>query len=107
MPELHWKNKHSGSILSNACVACKIHCIAMCDYQESETTGQMDGQTDAGQSDPYVSLCFAGDTIKFAQVFLSNFSAFSKVFTIVWFFYKKLFGQTMKIHHSTFQSLVW
>ena len=22
----------------------------------------MDGQTDAGQSDPYVSLCFAGDT---------------------------------------------
>ena len=24
----------------------------------------MDGQTDAGQSDPYVPLCFAGDTIK-------------------------------------------
>ena len=23
---------------------------------------QTDGQTDAGQSDPYVSLCFAGDT---------------------------------------------
>ena len=29
-----------------------------CDYQESVTTGQ----TDAGQSDPYVPLCFAGDT---------------------------------------------
>ena len=25
------------------------------------TTGQTDGQTDAGQSDPYVPLCFAGD----------------------------------------------
>ena len=37
-----------------------------CDYQESVTTGQTDertdGQTDAGQSDPYVPLCFAGDT---------------------------------------------
>ena len=38
----------------------------MCDFQESVTTGQThrhtDGQTDAGQSDPYVPLCFAGDT---------------------------------------------
>ena len=37
-----------------------------CDYQESVTTGQRhwqaDGQTDAGQSDPYVTLCFSGDT---------------------------------------------
>ena len=42
--------------------------IAMRDYHESVTTGQTDthtqtdGQTDAGQSDPYVPLCFAGDT---------------------------------------------
>ena len=28
------------------------------------TDGQTDGWTDEGQSDPYVSLCFAGDTIK-------------------------------------------
>ena len=38
----------------------------MCDYQESVTTGQTDaltdGQTDAGQSDSYMPLCFAGDT---------------------------------------------
>ena len=38
------------------------------DYQESVTIGQTDArthtQTDAGQSDPYVPLCFAGDTIK-------------------------------------------
>ena len=34
----------------------------MREYQESVTTGQTDGQTDAGQSDPYVPLCFAGDT---------------------------------------------
>ena len=32
--------------------------IAMRDYQESVTTGQ----TDARQSDPYVPLCFTGDT---------------------------------------------
>ena len=39
--------------------------MAIHDYQESVTTGQTDrptdGQTDAGQSDPYVPLCFAGD----------------------------------------------
>ena len=36
------------------------------DYQESVTIAQTDArthtQTDAGQSDPYVPLCFAGDT---------------------------------------------
>ena len=36
--------------------------IAMCDYQESVTTLLTDGQTDAGQCDPYVPLCFAGNT---------------------------------------------
>ena len=36
--------------------------IAMRDYQESVTTGQTHGRTDAGQSDPYKPLCFAGDT---------------------------------------------
>ena len=38
----------------------------MRDYQESVTTGQThrqtDRQTDPRQSDPYVPLCFAGDT---------------------------------------------
>ena len=41
---------------------CRLRNIAMRDYQGSVTTGQTDGQTDAGQSDPYVPLCFAGDT---------------------------------------------
>ena len=45
---------------------CRLQNIVMRDYQESGTTGQTDGrtdrQTDAGQSDPYVPLCFAGDT---------------------------------------------
>ena len=36
--------------------------IAMRDYQESVTTGQTHTQTDAGQSDPYVPLCFASNT---------------------------------------------
>ena len=43
------------------------------DYQESVTIGQTDArthtQTDAGQSDPYVPLCFAGDTIKHIHVY--------------------------------------
>ena len=43
---------------------CRLRNIAMRDYQKSVTTGQTDGQTDSGQSDPYVPLCFAGDTIK-------------------------------------------
>ena len=34
----------------------------MRDFQESVTTGQTDTRTDAGQSYPYVPLCFAGDT---------------------------------------------
>ena len=37
---------------------CRLRNIAMGDYQESGTIGQ----TDAGQSDPYVPLCFAGET---------------------------------------------
>ena len=56
--------KHSGSIPRNARVACEN--IAMRDYQESVTTGQThtqtDRRTDARQSDPYVPLCFTGDT---------------------------------------------
>ena len=43
---------------------CRLRNIAMRDYQESVTIGQTHThtQTDAGQSDPYVPLCFAGDT---------------------------------------------
>ena len=41
---------------------CRLRNIAMRDFQESVTTGQTHGRTDAGQSDPYVPLCFAGDT---------------------------------------------
>ena len=41
---------------------CRLRNIAMRDYQGSVTTGQTDGQTDAGQSDPYVPICFAGNT---------------------------------------------
>ena len=42
--------KNNGSIPRNACVA-----------YGSVTDGLTDGRTD-GQSDPYVSLCFAGNT---------------------------------------------
>ena len=36
--------------------------IVMGDYQESVTTGQTQEQTDPQQSDPFVPICFAGDT---------------------------------------------
>ena len=39
---------------------CHLQNIAMSDNQESVTTGQ----TDAGQSDLYVPLCFAEDTTR-------------------------------------------
>ena len=48
------------------CRLQNIH-VAMRDYQESVTTGQTHRRTDAGQIDPYVPLCFAGDTIKVTQ----------------------------------------
>ena len=41
---------------------CRLRNMVMHYYQKSVTTGQIDGQTDTGQSDPYVPLCFAGDT---------------------------------------------
>ena len=43
--------EHSGSIPRNA---CRLQSIAMRDFKESVTTGQ----TDAIQSDPYVTLFF-------------------------------------------------
>ena len=50
---------------SEECMCC-LQNIAMRDYQESMTTGQTDTgtdrQTDDGQSNLYVPLCFAGDT---------------------------------------------
>ena len=47
---------------------CRLRNTALCvqekrDYQESMTTRQMDRQTDTGQSDPNVLLCFAGDIL--------------------------------------------
>ena len=44
----------------------RLRKIAMRDYQESVITGQ----TDTGQSDPYMPLCFAGDT-KITAIILS------------------------------------
>ena len=45
---------------------CGLRNLAMHDYKESVTTDQTDtrtdGQTDARQNDPYVLLCFEGDT---------------------------------------------
>ena len=37
----------------------------------SVTDGRTDGQIDDGQSDPYVSLCFAGDT-KIADAYIHD-----------------------------------
>ena len=44
---------------------CRLQNIAMHDYQESVTTGQIDRRMDRHwKSYPYESLCFTGDTLK-------------------------------------------
>ena len=48
---------------------CRLWNIAMHDYQEGVTTGQTDGQTDAGQSDSYVPLCFSCATKKRNKIY--------------------------------------
>ena len=40
---------------------CRLRNIAM-RVADGQTDGRTDRRTDDGQSDPYVSLCFAGDT---------------------------------------------
>ena len=55
---------------------CRLRNTTMRDYQESVTTGQTDGQTDAGQSDPYVMLCFAGDTKMSANLLVKSNSTY-------------------------------
>ena len=56
---------------------CPLWNIAMPDYQESVTTGQTHRQTYAGQSDPYVPLCFAGDAkSKFNSFGSSSYDGF-------------------------------
>ena len=69
---------------------CPLRNIAMRDYQESVTTGQTDGQTDAGQSDPYVPLCLAGDTKRVPSLYACllappRASKFDHVFTRITF----------------------
>ena len=40
---------------------------------DRRTDGRTDRQTDDGQSDPYLSLCFAGDTkVRWSEVFSSK-----------------------------------
>ena len=59
---------------------CRLRNIAMHDFQESVTIRQTAGRTYAGQSDPYVPLCFAGDTkisaltwVKFTLIHFTHF----------------------------------
>ena len=62
---------------------CRLRNIAMCDYQESVITRQTHGQTDTGQSDPYVPLCFTGDTKCSHDVsMLSDDDTSSSIFTL-------------------------
>ena len=58
-------NKNSGSLPRNACVTCKIYlCVTTKKVllPVRQTHRRIERQTDTGQSDSYVPLCFAGDT---------------------------------------------
>ena len=66
-----YKVQNSGSIPRNACVTCETQlCVT------TKKVWQTDRQTDYGRSDPYVPLCFAGDT----KMILSQF------FVVGWIF---------------------
>ena len=41
---------------------CHLQNVVTCVYHESVTSGQTHTQVDARQSNPYVLLCFGGDT---------------------------------------------
>ena len=41
---------------------CRLRNKALESVTDRQTDRETDRQTDDGQSDPYVSLCFAGDT---------------------------------------------
>ena len=60
--------QHSGSIPRNACVAWETY---LCVATKKVWLPERHRQTDAGQSDPYVLLCFVGDT-KTVAMFSSN-----------------------------------
>ena len=52
---------------------CRLRNIALESVTlESMTDGRTDRRADDGQSDPYVSLCFAGDTKRKILSFLSE-----------------------------------
>ena len=88
---------------------CRLRNIAMRDYQESVTTGQThrhrrtDGQTDTGQSDPYVLLCFASDTKKCTSIlkYRSEFTIAGTNFEILQCF--NVFVQSQK--HANFSCI--
>ena len=49
------------------------HSFGKCDRRtDRQTDRKTDGQMDDGQSDPYVSLCFAGDTKIGLSITLNN-----------------------------------
>ena len=75
---------------------CRLRNIVRCVEQECLTTGQTDRRTDAGQSDPFESLCLAGDTKSgsatksFSTKF--SFSLFNIHFTFVRLIQEPLFS---------------
>ena len=71
------RKKNSGSIPRNACVACETA------LRVWQTDRQTDRRTDDGQSDPYVSLCFAGDTIKRSIVLYVAYTKIKFIFKVM------------------------
>ena len=69
-PSMLWSmNSHGLNIVAafrGMHVSPAKHSFGKCDRKvwqmDRQTDGRTDRQTDDGQSDPYVSLCFAGDT---------------------------------------------
>ena len=72
---MYFKNKHSGSIPKHSYKCMRDYQSVTTGQTDRQTDGQTDGRTDAGQSDPYVPLCLAGDTkitTRYHNVFKSH-----------------------------------
>ena len=61
---------HPGKIKKIVAAFRGMHVSPANHSSDRQTDRQPDGGTDEGQSDPYVSLCFAGDTKNMLYMYL-------------------------------------
>ena len=69
---------------------CRLRNIAMCDYQESVTTGQTDGRTDRQTPDKVIPMCHYALQATQKEIRTSN-----------------LVHSTQTLYHLSYFGLIW